>query len=515
MASWSVVAWVLSGCGLLSPDKSPPPDTPLGLLSALDEEVPEPVVDLVPVQVPREFRGMWVATVFGLDFPTRQGLSTAASQAEIEALVAVSATRGINALVFQVRPESDALYASEMEPWSRYLTGRQGGDPGYDPLDFLVKAAHAQGIEVHAWFNPYRANGNRRAPYADNHIGRWGKDHLRPWGSMVWLDPGVPEVRAHTLKVIEDVVTRYDIDGVHLDDYFYPYPSGKRSFADWGTYRDYKEGGGQLSRAKWREQNVDTLVRDIATSVKRIRPECRFGISPFGIYRPGQPRGIRGMDQVAKLHADPLAWYRADWVDYLAPQLYWSTKRTAQRYDRLLTWWDTHLEAERPLLVGLDATRVGSNREWSLTEYRTQVRLSREAPNTLGQIWFRAEPMMKNKAGFADLLSEIYAAPALPPATPRLTDRDVTEPQVTATATGLTVSHADPASVRAYPLYTWTDDGPVLDRILPPTTTSVELPEGTWVVSAVVRGALESEGVRVVVESAEVADAEDSPAAEP
>ncbi|MEZ4240198.1 MAG: family 10 glycosylhydrolase [Myxococcota bacterium] len=446
---------------------------------------------------PREFRGLWVATVANLDFPSHKGLSPDDARAELAALVAAAADAGFNALVFQVRPESDALYASSLEPWSRYLTGHQGGDPGFDPLAALIEEAHAHAIEVHAWFNPYRASAVAGAPCADTHVTKQLGGAVCPWGRVTWLDPGSPDVQQHTLDVIGDVVTRYDVDGVHLDDYFYPYPDGGRAFPDQASYRAYTAAGGDLDRDAWRRHNVDDLVRRISEAVAAARPGCRFGISPFGIYRPGQPAGIRGMDQVVALHADPMAWYDQGWVDYLAPQLYWSTKRQAQRYDLLLDWWNEHMQPERPLLVGLDVTRVGKEAEWSLDELRQQVTLSRGADRTAGQIWFRATPVLKNQGGIADLAAELYAEPALPPAKPGFAVAPAL-PDLAVEAGAIAIA-APEAPVRAYVLYGGAEATPAAERILPPGTAQIEVEPGTWAVSAVGPGGVESEAVRVVV----------------
>jgi uncharacterized lipoprotein YddW (UPF0748 family) len=471
-------------------------------------ELTPPEPDLVEVAVPRELRGLWVATVSNLDWPTRRGLSANAMRKELVALVSGARQIGVNALVFQVRPEGDALYESKLEPWSRFLTGRQGRDPGFDPLEVLVEEAHAQGIEVHAWFNPYRASSSRSAPCADSHVSKWAQRHTRPWGSLLWLDPGAEEIRDHAAAVIEDVVKRYDIDGVHLDDYFYPYPEAGRSFPDSATYAKYCEEGGKLGLAAWRRNNVDTLVEQVYRLVTHHRPEDRFGISPFGIYRPGQPHGVRGLDQVTALNADPMTWYDKGWVDYLAPQLYWTTKREAQRYDKLLTWWDSKVERDRPLVVGLDVTKVGSSPEWTIEELRTQVRLAREAERTLGQIWFRASPVMKNHAGLGDMLEDLYREPALPPPTPRLIGRAVAPPRVAVGEDRITIDYPDRDALRSLVLYSPLGDGFRAERILGPATADLALPKGTWVLSAVTRGAVESPGVRFTIGEPEVAAAE-------
>jgi len=454
--------------------------------------------DLVPVAVPREMRGMWVATVSNLDFPSRQGLPAETQQAELATLVETASSLGLNALVFQVRPEADALYASRLEPWSRFLTGRQGVDPGFDPLAYLVATAHARGLEVHAWFNPYRAATSRSAALAEGHLARRVASAVRAWGSLLWLDPGVPEIRDHALAVVGDVVDRYDVDGIHLDDYFYPYPERGRVFQDDASYAAYLASGGGLERDAWRRENVDLLVEGLATTVRARRPEVRFGVSPFGIYRPGFPEGMRGIDQVRSLHADPLVWYGEGWVDYLAPQLYWPTSVSPHRFEPLLGWWNEQVVPDRPLLVGLDLTKVGTDPAWTLAELRTQVALARAESTTGGQIWFRASPVLADRAGLAGLFRELYAEPALPPALPRAADSDVLPPEIEVDGTTLLVSHPDPDALRALVLYRATTEGFEAERILPAHTTSVQTVAGTWALSAVDRYGVESDGIRVV-----------------
>jgi len=485
-------AWLIAGCARMG-SNPPPPDA--------GPAPPEPdPVDLVEVAAPRELRGAWIATVFNLDFPSRSGMSAAAGESELRGLVEVLADRGLNTLVFQVRAEGDAFYASELEPWSRYLTGRQGRDPGYDPLAVLVEAAHRRGLEVHAWLNPYRAAAKVGTARAPNHISRLEEDHLVRWGATLWLDPGARSVQDRVVEVVGDVIERYDIDGIHLDDYFYPYPQGRKAFPDNATYQAYRQTGGTMSRGDWRRNNVDQLVERIWTLVRAECPSCRMGISPFGIYRPGHPAGITGMDQVTVLYADPLVWHRAGWMDYLAPQLYWPTTRRRQAYDRLLAYWDTQVNPESPLVVGLDATKAGQ-RGFPISEYRTQVRLAREAANTLGQIWFRAKPIVDDQAGIGALLSELYAEPALP-----LPSRHVPVPEPPAVQIvddGVRLDHD--GDVRSFVVYR-AEPAPAsvtnFDRLLvvDDLPLDVRLPAGTWAFSAVVRGAVESPGVRVTLE---------------
>jgi uncharacterized lipoprotein YddW (UPF0748 family) len=473
----------------------------LGLLPALSTQADAPYAvvrtDLVDVAVDREFRGLWVATVSNLDFPTERGEE--AQKAELLELVESAATLGFNALVFQVRPEGDALYSSELEPWSRFLTGTQGVDPGYDPLAFLTRAAHARGLEVHAWFNPYRAASYRGNRNDERHVSHWAAGSSMAWGSQLWLDPGATDVQDHAVSVVTDVLERYDIDGVHMDDYFYPYPQGSKDFPDQSSYDLYTDSGGTLERSAWRRSNVDGLVEQIAEIVHNDHPEVRFGISPFGIYRNGVPEGTRGLDQVETLNADPIKWYREGWVDYLAPQLYWSTTREAQRFDRLLQWWDNEMTEDRPLWVGLDCTKVGNDPEWTLEEMRTQVAFSRAAPTTGGQIWFRSTPVVNNQAGLGDLAQELYKTPAFPAVLPRHADTVVNPPSVRLLDGHISLEHTRRSDLRGFVLYEGTDAGWVARDVVGNHVRALPVRDGKWAISAVHRTGVETPGVLVAV----------------
>nr|MBA2321469.1 family 10 glycosylhydrolase [Deltaproteobacteria bacterium] len=376
---------------------------------------PEPLRDpvalgdappLVEVAAPREFRGVWVATVANINFPTRPGLSPAALTAELDRIVDASADAGFNAIVFQVRPEGDALYDSEMEPWSRFLTGRQGGDPGMDPLAYLVSAAHARNVEVHAWFNPYRAKSSASAAAVAPHITVSDPDLVRTYGNLVWMDPGSERVRKRTLDVVLDVAKRYDVDGIHFDDYFYPYPDASgRDFPDTKTWDVYVGGGGMLERADWRRSNVNALVSAVGDGLASTRSWVRFGISPFGIYRPGFPDGVTGFDQYARLYADPLTWLEHGWVDYVAPQLYWPTSAARQPYNPLLTWWAERSSGGRHVFAGNFLAALGTKPHWTVDEFRLQLEGTRVAQKmgATGNIFYHIGPILTNQAGVADV----------------------------------------------------------------------------------------------------------------
>lgn len=468
----------------------------------IDADEPAPV--LVDVGHEREFRGVWVATVSNINFPSRTGLTAAQLRAEIDALVDLTRRSGLNAIVFQVRPEADALYASTLEPWSRYLTGTQGGNPGMDPLQTLIEAAHAQNIEVHAWLNPYRAKANHASTAVAPHLSVTSPSYAYRYGNAIWMDPGVEVVQQRLLDVIEDLVTRYELDGIHFDDYFYPYPDGP--FPDTATYDAYRAAGGTLSVGDWRRDNVNRMVRAVHELILGLDDTVRFGISPFGIYRPGIPPGITGLDQYATIFADPVRWMEEGWLDYVAPQLYWPTTQTAQAYETLLAWWVT-VHPRVYVFAGTYLSRLGDTTAWTVDEFREQVRLSRayRSGNSMGNIHFQIGPLQQNRTGIRDTFAnELYAAPALTPPLVSASERRVAVPRVTPTGAAATWSlrHEDAAPLRAWTLYGETADGWELVRVIPPDATEVTTGPGRWAIAAVTRHGVESPGV-LLAEAAE------------
>jgi uncharacterized lipoprotein YddW (UPF0748 family) len=355
-----------------------------------------------------EFRGAWVATVFNLNWPSKAGLDVAQQQAELRAILDKARELRLTAILFQVRPAADALYVSEREPWSAYLTGTQGENPGYDPLAFAVREAHARGLELHAWFNPFRAGTKPDAKYAANHLVRAHPEWIRQHGSLMWIDPGVPAAREFVLEVMLDVTRRYAIDGVHLDDYFYPYPNkGVREFADDPSWKAHGEASG-LSRGDWRRDNINRFVEQLYTRVKAAKPAVKVGFSPFGIHRPGVPEGIEaGLDAYATLYCDAPHWLERGWCDYLTPQLYWSIEPAKQSFPALLAWWRSQSKAGRPVWPGLAATRIGAQR--SAQEIANQIALTRKGTEQPGHILWDMKSLMLNRGGITDLLkNEVY-----------------------------------------------------------------------------------------------------------
>jgi uncharacterized lipoprotein YddW (UPF0748 family) len=312
-----------------------------------------------------------------------------------------AAALNLNAVIFQVRPHADALYDSPHEPWSYYLTGEQGQapQPYYDPLRFAVQEAHERGLELHAWFNPYRAGHPAdTSELAPGHVYNQHPSWVREYGDYLWLDPGVPAARDHTHDVILNVVRRYDIDGVHFDDYFYPYPSyaDGAPFPDSASWARAQENGWTGSRDDWRRENVNRLVERIYRSIKAEKPHVKFGISPFGIWRPDHPPGTQGFDAYDVLYADARKWLRNGWVDYMTPQLYYRLDQYGYSYPKMLRWWIEQNEKDRHVWPGLYTSRVrqSGDRNWSDRQILGQIYTARSHPGATGQVHFSMKALM-------------------------------------------------------------------------------------------------------------------------
>jgi uncharacterized lipoprotein YddW (UPF0748 family) len=383
-----------------------------------------------PAPITREFRGIWVATVGNIDWPSKPGISTWEAQRELLAILDRAVELKLNAIVFQVRPSADAMYPSQYEPWSQFLTGRQGRapEPPWDPLAFVVEEAHKRGLELHAWFNPYRAEAKPDTLKARSHISRTDPLLVRGYDRYLWMNPGDPEVRRRSIRVITDVTRRYDIDGVHIDDYFYPYPATDRSgkkidFPDERTYADYVKRGGKLAKDDWRRDNVDKFVEQLYKSVHDVKPWVRVGISPFGIWRPGNPPSVTGFDAYAEIYADSKKWLQNGWADYFAPQLYWPISQPQQRYQVLYDWWLSQNTKKRHIWPGLATYRISdttATRHILAQEILDEIDSTRVRSGDQGHIHFSMTVLMKNPDGLAEKLATRYADPALVPATPWL-----------------------------------------------------------------------------------------------
>jgi uncharacterized lipoprotein YddW (UPF0748 family) len=422
-----------------------------GLLLLASPSVPSVATPLDPSQtIPpppqREFRGAWIATVLNIDWPSKPGLTTEEQKAELIAMLDRAVDLKLNAVIFQIRPACDALYASPYEPWSASLTGVMGQPPNpyYDPLAFAVEEAHKRGLELHAWFNPYRAyHAKATDRISANHISKTRPEWVKQYGRYLWLDPGEKDAQNYTMNVIMDVVRRYNIDGVHIDDYYYPYPLRDNNnaiidFPDETSWQKYQQSGGQLSRNEWRRENVNTLVEQLYIAIKMEKPWVKFGISPFGIWRQGYPAEIEAVDNgnafdpYDQIYADSLKWLVNGWLDYFSPQLYWRIEDTKRSYPVLLNWWLYQNIQKRHIWPGNFTSRVAdSANPWPASQILSQIRATRESSGATGNIHFSMKPLMENRRGISDLLtSEAYSQPALVPASPWLSNTPPGQPLV-------------------------------------------------------------------------------------
>ena len=485
-------------------------------LSATAQEVPSPQ---------REFRAAWIATVANIDWPTKKGLSTQQQKAELIALLDKAVALNLNAVILQIRPSADALYASRIEPWSEYLSGTMGVPPKpfYDPLKFAVDEAHKRGLQLHVWFNPYRVrHSDAKTEPAPAHVSSSFPEIVREYGDYLWFDPGEPESLNRFIDVVTDVVKRYDIDGVHIDDYFYPYPINDKEgkpvpFPDDESYaramaamEASAEAGGhgeaaghgeeaaegeeaehaeepehaeeapaheeeaahddeakaeehgeeaahgeenahgepaakpKMSKDDWRRNNCDRLVEEMYKAVKKEKPWVLVGISPFGIWRPGHPEGITGLDQYSALYADAKKWLNEGWVDYFTPQLYWQIEGP-QSYPKLLEWWSTENTKHRHLWPGNGAHSVRKSADvkparnvWPAEELLKQIELTREiVKDGPGNVFFSIKCIFDNRDGITEKLEEgLYKEQALVPASPWLGDEAPAKPEVSAKKSG-------------------------------------------------------------------------------
>jgi uncharacterized lipoprotein YddW (UPF0748 family) len=397
-----------------------------------------------PPAINREYRGVWVATVANIDWPSSNSISVARQKAELLAMLDRAAELKLNAVFFQVRPGCDALYASRIEPWSEYLTGSMGKAPSpfYDPLALAIREAHARGLELHAWFNPYRArHPSARNPVSATHISKTHPELVRTYGRQLWLDPGEPAVQDHSLRVVLDVVKRYNVDGIHFDDYFYPYkernPQGVEiPFPDDSSWEKYGKQTG-LSREDWRRQNVDKFIDRTYRSIKAVKPWVKFGVSPFGIWRPKNPAQIQGFDAYAELYADSKKWFREGWMDYLVPQLYWAIDPPAQSFPVLLNWWAEQNPKSRHLLAGMDSTKVP--RAWNASEIVRQIQITRKQSGVAGHVHWNMKSLLRNPDFRASLVKSVYPQRTVPPALTWLDRVPPGKPQLKLSGSGLSL----------------------------------------------------------------------------
>ena len=373
-----------------------------------------------------EFRGVWIASVDNIDWPRRNQWNVDSQKAEFIRQLNMHQRNGMNAAIVQIRPAADAFYPSPYEPWSQWLTGVQGRPPVpfYDPLEFTITEAHKRGFEYHAWVNPYRANFSvGKASIAPNHITRLHPEWFLQYGNTLYFDPGNKEAQHWVVDVIKDIVSRYDVDAIHMDDYFYPYRIAGKEFPDTASYRKYGKG---MSKEDWRRSNTDSIILKLSTAIKETKPWVQFGISPFGVWRnqdkdpTGSPTKA-GVTNYDDLYADVLLWLRKGWIDYVAPQIYWEFTQPNAPFQPILKWWNDHTYG-RNCYVGLGIYRAGSNAAWrDSTQLPRQIDSTRAMPNIHGQIYFSSTTFDRNPFGWNDLLrNNYYREPAAIPDMPWL-----------------------------------------------------------------------------------------------
>ncbi len=411
----------------------------------------------------REMRAAWIATVANIDWPSQPGLSVEIQKQEAIDILDKLVSMNMNAVVFQVRPHADALYPSELEPWSYYLTGEQGKapDPFYDPMEFWIEECHARGIEFHAWFNPYRAgHPSMRGEFSEDSVVKSNPEWVRKLGDrgFYWMDPAMQEVQDRSYDVIMDVVNRYDVDGIHFDDYFYPYPAYNdgEDFPDDETYEAYLAQGGTMERDDWRRDAVNRFVKRLYDGIKAERPHVIFSISPFGIYRSGVPETVgQTFDQYEALYADALLWYQEGWVDFYTPQLYWPISRIRLSFPVLLRWWLDQNKAERHLWPGLVLYHHDTP-EKAAHETVNQVMISRGViGDNPGTVHFSMRHYLSNEDLYQALKEGPYASPAIVPAYPWLSDITPPAPEIYSEISGseLTLSWDPVEDAFQYILY--------------------------------------------------------------
>ncbi|MDP2337204.1 MAG: family 10 glycosylhydrolase [Bacteroidota bacterium] len=376
----------------------------------------------------REFRAVWVATVNNIDWPSKPGLSTDQQKREVVAILDRQSRNGMNAIIMQVRPVADAFYKSELEPWSRYLTGTAGKAPSpfYDPLQFWIEECHKRNMEFHAWLNPFRVAQDASEPLAGNHIAFKHPEWIVNYGGKLYFDPGLPQTREFVVKVVTDIVSRYDVDAIHFDDYFYPYPL-KEDFPDEISFEQYNRGFLASQKADWRRDNVDLTIRLLSESIKKTKPWVKFGISPFGVWRNkvDDPEGSEtsaGTTNYDHLYADILKWQKNGWIDYCLPQIYWQIGHPSVDFLTLSKWWAAHAY-NRSMYIGHALYKLDANStvpEWKNPDQLVkQIQITRQIPHLGGSVFYSSVHFNRDLFGFEkSLQTSLYQYPALVPPMP-------------------------------------------------------------------------------------------------
>jgi uncharacterized lipoprotein YddW (UPF0748 family) len=385
-----------------------------------------------PAAPKQQLRAEWIASVTNIDWPSQRGLTADQQKAELVRWYDEAVALGLNAVVVQIRPTADAFWPSKYEPWSQWLTGTQGQDPGYDPLAFAVSEAHKRNLEFHGWFNPFRVSMNTDVnALAPTHPARVHPDWVVPYGGKLYYNPGVPEVRKFTIDAIMDAVRRYDIDAVHFDDYFYPYPVAGQTFDDAAQYAQY---GGGLSLADWRRSNIDALMSGLSKAIRKAKPWVQFGVSPFAVWRnvatdPAGSPTQAGVQTYDDLYADTVKWVREEWIDYITPQVYWNIGFTVADYAKLVPWWSSVVAGtDVNLYIGHANHKVANPAQpaaWQdPAEMSRQLTFNQDYPQVKGDIYFSAAQVRANKLEHMSIVkADHYQQPALPPTAGRLVGR--------------------------------------------------------------------------------------------
>ena len=366
----------------------------------------------------REFRAAWIQSVNG----QFRGMPTEKLKQNLIGQLNSLQKAGINAIIFQVRPEADALYASRLEPWSRFLTGVQGKapEPYWDPMQFMIDECHKRGMEFHAWINPYRTKTTLKSELAPNHVYNIHPEWFGTYGDQLYFDPALPESRRHICMVVSDIVSRYDVDAIHMDDYFYPYPIKGKDFPDDASFARF--GGGFSNKGDWRRSNVNVLIKKLHETIREIKPWVKFGVSPFGIYRneSSDPLGskTKGLQNYDDLYADVLLWAREGWIDYNIPQIYWHIGHPVADYETLVKWWARNTE-NRPLFIGQSVMNTVQNadpKNPSINQLPRKMALQRAYQTIGGSCQWPASAVVENAGKYRDaLIAEYHKYPALPP----------------------------------------------------------------------------------------------------
>jgi uncharacterized protein YbbC (DUF1343 family)/uncharacterized lipoprotein YddW (UPF0748 family) len=409
----------------------------------------------------REFRAAWVATVANINWPSKPGLPVEEQKREAIELLDLLYKNNFNAVIFQVRPHCDALYYSDLEPWSYYLTGEQGKapEPFYDPLEFWIHEAHSRGLELHAWLNPYRAHHVAGGEITETSLVKKRPDlALSLEQGYWWLDPAKQGTQDQTYNVVMDLLKRYDLDGIHFDDYFYPYPdyNNFKDFPDDDSWSAYQAKGGKLSRGDWRRENVDKFIKRLYSGIKSEKPWVKFGLSPFGIWRPYNPISIGGFDQHNVLYADARKWLNEGWIDYYSPQLYWPVNQLAQSYPVLLGWWKEENLKGRHLWPGISLSRHPV--EKASDETINQIMIARGMlPNSPGVIHWSIGPLASSPGLVRAIAEGPYKRKALVPPSPWLDKKAPLAPQVKTDIQGdnvvVTWSHNNQSDIGRWVVY--------------------------------------------------------------